>query len=48
MADAVDFFLDCQFVETRKWQAEEQADSAFEKQVRVAKSTLDLLSCPMS
>src|SRR5882762_8573271 len=42
-ADAVDFFLDRQFVETCERQAEEQTDAAFEEQVGIAKSAFDLL-----
>jgi hypothetical protein len=42
-ADAIDFFLDCQFVETCKRQIEEKTDAAFKQQVGIPKSTFDLL-----
>jgi len=48
MADLIDFFLDRQFVQAGKRQAEEQADSSFEKQVGITKSTLDLLGRALS
>ena len=42
-ADAIDFFLDGQFVQTGKRETEEQADPSFENQIRITKSTFDLL-----
>jgi len=42
-ADAIDFFLDGQFVQTGKRLAEEQADPSFENQVGITKGALDLI-----
>ena len=43
MADVIDFSLDRQLVQTRKGQAQEQADSSFELEVGIAKGMFDLL-----
>src|SRR5260370_18748715 len=42
-ADAIDFLLDGQLIQTPKRQAQEQADPSFEQQVGIAKCVLNLL-----
>src|SRR6266849_2188972 len=43
IADAIDFFLDRQSLKAGERQVKEQANSAFENQVRITKSMFDLL-----
>src|SRR6516164_7184688 len=45
MPDAVYFFLDCETIESRKRQTQEQTDSSIEHQVRISKRLFDLFWC---